>query len=322
MKDALIALGMGGPDSLESIKPFLKNMLNDREMIDFGIGDIPQNILSSFIAARRVRKVAPQYEKMGGGSPQVPITNVFLQKLSVKYAEKTGFELDTYPAMCYWHPLIKEAVYKLAEHERSVKYRRIILLPMYPQYSSVTTGVCFSHFKKAVIYSPPRAPLVTISNYHLYRPYLDILAESVRAAALKIGEHISDIHLLFSAHSLPQSVIDKGDPYKGQIEEQCAGLTAILKPGGHSIAYQSKFGRKKWLSPSVKDELVALAGGGVKSVVVLAVSFINDNIETLIELDEDLIDKGRGMGLKIIRAQTPNDSNDFVAAIAALLSEI
>ncbi|MDR0454051.1 MAG: ferrochelatase [Deferribacteraceae bacterium] len=322
MKDALVAFGMGGPDSIDSIKPFLVNMLNDREIINFGVGKTLQKLIVRGIASDRAKVTAPFYEKMGGGSPQLRLTEAFLKKLSVKYAEKTGFILDTYPAMCYWHPFVKDTLIKLSEQTRSRGYRKIILFPMYPQYSRATTGVCFSHFRKALAHKPPYAPLVKIYDYHLHPPYLDVLAERIRAAALKMGEEISGIHILFSAHSLPQSVIDDGDPYAEQIQEQSLRLAEIVKPKSFSIAYQSKFGRKKWLTPSVNEELVSLAGGGIKNVVLSAVSFINDHIETLIELDEELIGKGGKMGLNIIRAETPNDADDFAAAMADLLSGI
>ncbi len=322
MKDALIALGMGGPDSIGAIEPFLVNLLSDRDIINFGVGETLQRIIAGRIAATRAKKIAPHYEKMGGGSPQLRLTQAFLKKLTVKYTEKTGITLDAYPAMCYWHPLIKNTVINIMGSDRCHGYRRIILLPMYPQYSVTTTGACFNHFRKTLDRQPPCAPLVEIYHYHMHQPYLEVLASRVRVAADKLGTAMSETHLLFSAHSLPQSVADSGDPYVGQLQEQCAELVSMLKPKSHSLAYQSKLGRMKWLTPSVRDELTLLAGRGVKNVVVLAISFINDHIETLIELDEDLLCEGRKMGLNIMRAETPNDADDFVSAMADLLSGV
>ena len=322
MRDVLIALGMGGPDSISAIEPFLANMLSDRKLINFGLGEGLQNIIANFIASRRAKKLAPQYEKMGGRSPQLRLTEALFEKVSVKYAEKTSFGLDTYPAMCYWHPLIRHTAYQLAEKNRNAKHRRIILFPLYPQYSSVTTGICFNLIREAIAEIPPYSPVVEIYNYHLYKPYLELLAKRIHAGASKIGKQPKDVHILFSAHSLPKAIIDKGDPYVKQITEQCVKLVDMVKPKSFSLAYQSKFGRGKWLSPSVKDELVSLAHRGVRNVVVLALSFVSDNIETLIELDEDLLGEGEMLGLNIARAEMPNDSDDFVDAIVGLISEI
>jgi len=133
---------MGGPDSIQSIEPFLYNLFTDRDIIDFGIGDYPQRLLAKLIAKRRSKKVSKDYEKMGGGSPQLPILNSLLRKVSTIYREKNGRELVCAVGMCYYHPFIKDSV-KLIN---ATSYGKIYVMTMYPQYSYTTSGNCFGRF--------------------------------------------------------------------------------------------------------------------------------------------------------------------------------
>ncbi|MDR2883634.1 MAG: ferrochelatase, partial [Deferribacteraceae bacterium] len=293
----------------------LKNLLNDREIINFGVPAPLQRFIASKISAKRSKIVAPHYQKMGGGSPQLALTQELLAKVAPLYKEKSGRELDTFTAMCYWHPYIEDTVKTVMKGD----YDRIILLPMYPQYSSTTTGACFNRFNRAISKTPPRGVITRVSQFHTDSGYLKSLALRIQEAAARLDKGMGGVHLLFSAHSLPQSVIDAGDPYLDQIYEQIGELVKILEPRSFSLAFQSKLGRMKWLTPSVTDEMKRLAQLQISDIVVLAISFVNDHIETLIELDDDLIPKGRELGLKIERAETLNAADDFAESIAKLL---
>lgn len=320
-KDAIIALGMGGPDSIEAIEPFLKNLLTDREIINFGVGRHLQNFIAGRIAKSRSAKVAPMYEKMGGGSPQYRLTKALMDKLAAEYAKASGTSIDTFIGMCYWRPFIADTVKQFSEADKLNQYRRVYLFPMYPQFSTTTTSPCLNRFVKASAKTPPAGALITFNHYHMFKPYLECLNTRIKEAIAKLNTTADETHLLISAHSIPQAVNDAGDPYAFQVAEQSARLAEMSGVKSYSIAYQSKMGRMRWLSPSTHYELKYLAEKGVRNVIVLAISFINDHIETLIELDDDILPEAAKLGLNIQRVETVNDSDDFVQAIVKLLVE-
>ncbi|MDR2869707.1 MAG: ferrochelatase [Deferribacteraceae bacterium] len=319
MQDAVIALGMGGPDSISAIEPFLKNLLTDREIIDFGIGDKLQRFIAGRIATKRSAKVAPNYEKMGGGSPQLAHSKALLDKAAQLYLEGTGIELDVYIGMCYWHPFIEDSMKALLAEDSRNPYRRVYLLPLYPQYSIVTSGAAFNRVHKIMALTAPKGTVCRISQFHTFEPYLLCLADRIKKAAKKLGLPMSEIHLMFSAHATPKAIADKGDPYVSQLKEQVSKLVELTQPATHSLAYQSKLGKQEWLTPSSLNEIKTLASSGIKNIIVLAISFVNDHIETLIELDEELQTYGESLGLRIVRAESLNSSNDFAIAVAELL---
>ncbi len=316
MKDAVIALGMGGPDGPDSVEPFLRNLLSDREIINFGIGGTLQNLLATFIAKRRAKSAIEKYALMGGGSPQLDHSKAMLQKVSLQYKELTGRQLDYYVGMCYWHPFIEDTVQKMAE----LRYRSVFLFPMYPQYSTTTSGACFNRYNKAISLRPPAGRIVRINSFHMYLPFLVISADRIKAAAAKLDTDIKNVHILFSAHSLPRSVVESGDPYENQIHEQASTIAGMITPGSYSVAFQSKLGRQKWLEPSVINELHTLAAKGIKKIVTYPISFINDHIETLVELDVELQEHAKHLGVDMVRADTFNSSDDFAGVVTKLLA--
>jgi ferrochelatase len=313
--DALLFLGMGGPDSPDAIEPFLKNLLSDRDLIDFRMGGALQNFIASRIAAKRAPQVRPQYELMGGGSPQLAHTMALAKKVASQYMERTGRRLDTFTGMCYWQPFVKNEVDQI----RAKNFGRIYIFPMYPQYSSTTTGACYNHLNKAIGAQPFRPPVVMFSRFHTYMPYLEAMALRIRQAAEAQGKSAEEVHVLYSAHSLPQYVVDGGDLYVEELKEQIALLNDLVRPASHSLSFQSKLGRMKWLTPSTLEEIDILHEKGIKNLVVVAISFINDHIETLVELDVDLAHKAKKLGITMTRAASLNDSDDFAEAVTGLL---
>ena len=317
MKDAFFALGMGGPDNSEAIAPFLRNLLSDKEIIDFHLGRHLQNFLAGRIAKKRAPMIKPFYDLMGGGSPQLPLTLAFAKKVAFFYEKETARELDVYAGMCYWHPFIEDTISRIKEES----YSKIYLFPMYPQYSRTTVGACYSRLEKILKKDPFQAPVLEIRRYNTHLPYLKALAKRIKEAAEKLGKKPEEVHVLFSAHSLPKYIIDAGDPYVKDIKEQIRLLTAILPIKSHSLSFQSKLGRKEWLTPSTTEEIIRLARKGEKDIVVVAIAFVNDHIETLVELDVDLMKQAEHLGLNMVRAVSLNDSDDFALAVVALLTK-
>ena len=316
MKDALIALGMGGPDGTEAIRPFLYNLFSDRDIINFRIGFL-QTPLAKIIAASRSKKIAPEYLKMGfgGASPQNIYTEKLLASLSDEYKKRTGCELIALGAMCYYHPYIKDTLKEI----KKGSFRRIIILPLFPHYSSVTTGACFNKLRKA-------APVLMadeikiIPYWYSNKNYCKCLSDRIIKAASELGRKPQECHGVFSAHSLPQAVSDSGDLYTGHIKDHAEKLFIMSGLNSFEISYQSKVGPVKWVGPSTKDTLNTLQKRGINNIIVIPISFISDHIETLIELDEQLIPKVREGGLNIIRSKSLNADFDFVNALADIIT--
>ena len=315
MKDLLFAMYMGGPDSLESIRPFLKNLFSDRTIINFHIGSFAQNILAGVIAKSRSKKVAPLYEKMGGSSPQLKHMKTVLAKTAALYEKETGRELEVRTGMCYYHPYIEDELEKLNGKE----YGKIYAMTMYPQDSYTTSGLCFKRFEEKLKSIDLKGEIKRIPFWHLNKSYNRCLAARVYKAAERIGKPLSDCHILFSAHSLPVYTLTKGDLYTKHLQEQIDLILNLLSHDKHSLAYQSRTGPVKWLGPETSTKLDELADAGVDNILVLPISFVSDHIETLIELDEEYISHIKAKGINITRTESLNGSDDFAASLVDII---
>lgn len=313
-KDLLYVMYMGGPDSIEGIEEFLFNLFSDRTIIDFHIGSTLQTFIAKRIARKRSKKVAPEYEKIGGRSPQLPYLEAILKKIKPLYFEKTGRELVTDIGMCYYHPYIEDSV----KNHEGTEYDNIIVTTMYPQYSYTTSGVCFDRFTKAQKMSTE--PKI-IKHWHMNKAYNKCIADRIIQAAEKLGKDISECHVLFSAHSLPEYTVKKGDEYTRHINEQKDHLLSLTRPKSYSLAYQSRTGPVKWVGPYTDQELEKLTRERMDNIIVVPISFVSDHIETLIELDEQYMPQVREAGLNIIRIESLNDSEDFAEAFLDVISD-
>lgn len=317
MSDLLLPLYMGGPDSLEAIEPFLRNLFSDRTIIDFRIGNAPQRFLAGKIAKSRARKVAHEYEKMGGSSPQLKHLNGLLEKVRALYLQKTGRTLVTHPGMCYWHPFIEDAVREAS----ATQWERIFVTTLYPQWSYTTGGVCMSRFYATQNISPLSGVMQVTPFWHQDEGYNRCIARRVEKAAAQLSVSVSECHVLFSAHSLPAYTVAKGDPYTQHLNEQIAVITSMVKPHSHSLSYQSRTGPITWLGPETStrlNELVEMK----RPVIVIPISFVSDHIETLIELDEQYLADARKKGMLIARTESLNDADDFAEAFLRIATGV
>ncbi|TLN18932.1 ferrochelatase, partial [bacterium] len=247
------------------------------------------------------------YLAMGGKSPQVEITAAQARAL----ADELGGDYEVFVAMRYWHPFADEAVQKAKE----AGIGRIIVLPLYPHYCRATTGTSLADLDRAIAEGGlSHLPKVVVRSWQDYGPYLDEMAlclkERLRPAST----------ILFSAHSVPVSVIEGGDPYLDHIKATVAGVMERIGGGHrHLLAFQSRTGPVKWLEPSFEDSLRALAAEGVKDVTVIAVSFVGDHIETLREIDAEYKELAHSLGITdFSRAPSLNVRPDFIKALAGL----
>src|SRR5438270_982900 len=211
----VVLFQLGGPDTLEAVEPFLFNLFCDPDIIDFPFARIGRKPLAKLISTTRAKKVQHHYSTIGGGSPIRRFTEQQARALQLKL---NGFGLDArcFVAMRYWHPFTSEAI----EHLRRAKCDQVVLLPLYPQYSSTTTGSSLNEWRRLF---RDDVAVHCVQTFYRHPAYLDAMAEKVKEALARFGNP-SGAEIVFSAHGVPLSVIQKGDPYQQQIEETVALL--------------------------------------------------------------------------------------------------
>ena len=309
----VVLFQLGGPDTLEAIEPFLFNLFCDPDIIDFPFARIGRKPLAKLISTTRARKVQHHYAVIGGGSPIRRFTEQQARALEVTLRD-SGLDAHCFVAMRYWHPFTKEAVAQL----RAAGCDQVVLLPLYPQYSSTTTGSSLNEWRR---HFDDDFRLCCVENFYRHDLYLAALAEKVEEALARFPDPEKPV-IVFSAHSVPQAVIDKGDPYQEQIEET---VELLMQRGGwrnhHRLCYQSKVGASKWLQPSLHATLREVAQSGGREVCIVPVSFVSDHVETLGEIDHEARKEAAGLGIERFEMTSGlNDSPAFIAALADLVA--
>ncbi len=309
----VVLFQLGGPDTLEAIEPFLYNLFCDPDIIDFPFARLGRKPLAKLISSTRAHKVRHHYANLGGGSPIRRNTERQAQALAVEL-EARGHDARCFVAMRYWHPFTAEAVAAL----ESAQCDEIVLLPLYPQYSSTTTGSSLNEWNRR--FHPNGAPVHLVTEFYRHEGYLDALAETIDRT-LEGFEVASRPELIFSAHSVPLTVIERGDPYQRQIEETVA---LVMERGGwpnaHRLCYQSKVGASRWLQPTLRGTLRQVAEERIGEVCVVPISFVSDHVETLGEIDHEARQLAARLGIRRFE-MTPglNDSPAFIRALADLV---
>ncbi len=306
----VILLNLGGPDAPAAVKPFLYNLFSDRDIIKLG-PRLLQKPLAGLIAHVRAPKTTAMYQKIGGGSPILPITKAQAEALAGQLrtdAPGTAFAIDV--GMRYWHPFIADTVGCMYD----LGVRRFIGLNLYPQYSVATSGSSLKALKQAL--SSRRDCFVAeAGSWHLHPKYLDALAFSIQTSVSSFADRPV---VLFSAHSLPQSFIDAGDPYLAQTQETVRALTSRLSLDSR-LSFQSRSGPVKWLEPSTEQMLQTLAREGVRNLLVVPISFVSDHIETLYEIDIEYQEIAHRSGMTMKRMPSLNTAPLFIEALADIV---
>lgn len=311
-RTGVVLFQLGGPDSLEAIEPFLFNLFCDPDIIDFPFARIGRRPLAKLISSTRARKVQHHYAAIGGCSPIRRFTEQQALALQLRL-QQSGMNVRCFVAMRYWHPFTAEAI----EQVRAAQCDEVVLLPMYPQYSSTTTGSSLNEWRRQ--FEDP-LPVYCVEPFYRHPLYLDALAEKIEETLARFPEP-GRAELVFSAHSVPLSVIDKGDPYQRQIEET---VKLVMQRGGwanpHRLCYQSKVGASKWLQPSLHKTLRTLAAEKVSEVCIVPIAFVSDHVETLGEIDHEAREEAAGLGITRFE-MTPglNNSPTFISALAELV---
>ncbi len=314
----VVLTNLGGPGTLAEVEPFLVNLFSDRDIISLPLGAMFQPLLARAIAKVRAPMVRKRYASMGGGSPQLKLTASQAQALEVRL-NRTQPRFRALVAMRYWQPQIEEVLEELELEGIG----RLVVLTLYPQYSTATTGSMDREIER-VLEQPRwrgRFRLTSIRSYAEEPSYLDALADSVRRALdLFPPERRDRLVLLFSAHSLPLDIVNRGDPYVSEIEATRKGVVARLGlPNRHLLSYQSRTAFIKWLGPSTDAVLEQLSREGVTDVLAIPISFVSDHIETLYDLDQLYPRQALELGISFRRAEALNANPLFIEALATVV---
>jgi len=310
----IVLFQLGGPDTLEAIEPFLYNLFCDPDIIDFPFARIGRKPLAKLISATRARKVQHHYSTIGGGSPIRPNTERQARALE-KEMRAQAIDAHCFVAMRYWHPFTSEAIAQL----QAADCDEIVLLPLYPQYSSTTTGSSLNEWRRRYT---GESPVRCVEPFYRNTIYLDAVAEKVSEALARFPMPAIP-EIVFSAHSVPMSVIDKGDPYQQQIEET---VRLLMDRAGwrnpHRLCYQSKVGASRWLQPSLHQTLRALSDERVREVCIVPIAFVSDHVETLGEIDHEARHEAHKLGIAQFEMSAGlNDSPKFIQALSDLVLE-
>ena len=309
----VVLFQLGGPDTLEAIEPFLYNLFCDPDIIDFPFARIGRKPLAKLISTTRAKKVQHHYSAIGGGSPIRRFTERQARALETRLGE-SGIDARCFVAMRYWHPFTSEAIAQI----EAAQCDEIVLLPLYPHYSSTTTGSSLNEWNRLF---RSQIPVRLVEAFYRFPAYLDSLVEKIEEALARFPEP-NRAELVFSAHSVPVSVIEKGDPYQKQIQET---VDLVMERGGWSnhsrLCYQSKVGASKWLQPSLHTALRDVARENIKDVCIVPISFVSDHVETLGEINHEAREEAEELGIERFEMTSGlNDSPTFIGALAELVA--
>ena len=307
---------LGGPDSLDAVEPFLLNLFLDPDIIPMGPLGFLRRPLAKLISSRRSVPVRGKYAEIGGRSPIGTLT----ERQRGALVEALSGEIDPVAviAMRYWHPLTAEAVEELRKAE---PLDEIVLLPLYPQFSYATTLSSFKEWRRVYGRLKGGAPERTVGQFYDHPLYIQALAQRIGSVLRQFADS-SRIHLIFSAHGLPMSLVEKGDPYPNQIE---ATVRMVCEEGRrqypgwpqtHLLCYQSRVGPSKWLQPPLTATIERLGAKGVKEMLVVPISFVTEHIETLHEINIEAREDAKKFGIEVFRMMPAvGDSPLFIAAL-------
>lgn len=275
MKKAVILFNLGGPESPETVRPFLYNLFSDKAILN-----LPQPFrqgLAWLISKRRTPEAQAIYARLGGRSPILPHTEAQASALQALLGET----YKVWTVMRYWHPRASQVVQEV----KAWAPDHVVLLPLYPQFSTTTTASSLEEWHQAAAHADLTAPTRTICCYPHEEGFIKAYGSLLKEALQKAPEHVP-LRVLLSAHGIPASLVKKGDPYEAQVNETATALRRYLQNPKLElrVCYQSKVGPLKWLGPAIGDEVLRAGKEGV-GLIVLPVAFVSDHSETLVELD-------------------------------------
>tara|TARA_E500000331_G_scaffold71874_1_gene66616 strand:- start:5294 stop:6319 length:1026 start_codon:yes stop_codon:yes gene_type:complete len=309
-KTAVVIYNLGGPDSPEAVRPFLKNLFSDPMILR-----VPAPVrwlLARFISWRRAPVARDIYAHIGGRSPILPET----EKQRAALQEALGDDYRVFISMRYWHPFCDETVRDVLAWAPE----RVILLPLYPQFSTTTTESFTLAWHQAAARAGLSVPTAEICCWPDADGFIDAIARRADEAIANLPDD-EPYRILFSAHGLPKKIVESGDPYASQVERtSAAALARLAEPqADHVVCYQSRVGPMEWLQPYTEDEITKAGADGI-ALVVVPVAFVSEHSETLVELDIEYAELAVEAGVPhYVRAPTVRDDVAFIAALAGIV---
>lgn len=330
---------MGGPKNLDDVYQFLLNLFSDRDLMQLPF----QSYASKFIATRRTPQIKEQYQAIGGGSPILSWTRKqgeAMEKLLDEISPETGkhkvfiiafwVELTYqnlaphkhYIAFRYVEPSTTTAL----EEMKKDKVERAIVFSQYPQYSCSTTGSSLNELHRGIkeLGMENDIKWSIIDRWPTHPGFIDATAKKIEAKLAEYTpEERKDAVIMFSAHSLPMSVVNRGDPYPAEVASTVDHVMKKLKNAfPYRLCWQSQVGPSAWLGPQTSDALKGFAKAGKKNLVVVPIAFTSDHIETLFELDQEYAEEAKEVGLTgWKRVDALNDDTTFTNAMAQIVKE-
>ena len=306
-KKALILLNMGGPNNLDEVELFLKNMFNDKNILPFP--SLIRKFIGKMIINARLEDAKANYKAIGSKSPLPKLTHNLIKKLQ----QKVDTQTQVSAIMRYTPPFAKEELSKL----QMDGVEQLYLFPMYPQYSTTTTKSSIEDIYENLAQIDYKPEIFIIEHYFENEIYTSAVASAIQ----KKLDKYPGFDVIFSAHGLPQKVVDKGDPYQKHIEKTVELVSQKLKDHGKiHLAYQSKVGKGKWLEPSLEDKLKKIEN---KNVIIYPIAFTIDNSESVFELKVEYREIADELGFeKYIVCNCLNASDDFMELILSIYQQM
>jgi len=312
---AVVLFNLGGPDSPEAIKPFLLNLFSDPAILRVPV--LIRPFLARIVAKARLKPASENYALLGGRSPLLGLTREQARALEGALPE---LEARCFIAMRYWHPFIEETAREVLDWQPD----EIVLLPLYPQFSTTTTGSSLSAWRREAARIGLAAQTTTVCCYPTEAAFVSSTVALVAAAWEQARAALAPevkLRLLFSAHGLPEVIVRQGDPYKFQVEQTVAAVLAqFQRPGLESaVCYQSRATPQSWIGPSTEQE-VERAARDKTAVLVVPIAFVSDHSETLVELDVEYRELAESLGVPgYFRVPAQNANALFIGALAGIV---
>lgn len=325
VRRSVVLFNLGGPDSPAAIRPFLYNLFSDAAIIS--LPKFPRCCLAWMISRRRAREAAKIYAHLGGKSPLLAETLAQAHALETYLNEHAEDDAAyrVFVSMRYWHPRAQETVARIKDWQAD----EIVLLPLYPQYSTTTTQSSILEWMEEARRQGLKAQRHVVCCYPEEHGFLRAHAEGIEACLSRLldrGTSMENVVILFSAHGLPERVIRAGDPYQQQVERSCAGVMRELRLPPEfvhvdwQVCYQSRVGPLSWIGPSIDEALVQIGAKG-QNVVIVPIAFVSEHSETLVELDVEYRAFAEKVGVRLYeRVPALGVRGSFIAALGDLVT--
>lgn len=308
---AVLLMAYGGPNSLDDIEPYLRDIRGGRK-----------------VSPELVEEVRERYALIGGRSPLLEITRAQARALEQRLnILADGLRFRVYVGMRHWYLYIREAVAQIVDDG----LQNVVALCMTPHYSRLSVGVYFEKLREAQealgVGAHGRAPLrvAYVKSYHDHPLFIQAIAEKVRDALARFPAEVRDeVRVVFTAHSLPAAIVEQGDPYDAQLQETARLVAARLglKAGDWQFCYQSASARKvRWLGPQIEDVVVELTQAGHKQILVAPIGFVADHVEVLYDIDIACRRLAEARGAHLERTESLNTTPLFIEALSDIVYE-